>query len=86
MASEGVPPSRSEGGDGSAAHCRTQKKMNTVHKYIMFKNKVGQGTGSAAGARYPTFFFFSFPFSLLSFDCASRLLSTVGSHVCAKTL
>ena len=35
MASEGVPSSRSEGGDGSAAHCRTQKKMNTVHKYII---------------------------------------------------
>ena len=41
--------------------------------------------GSAAGARYPTFVFLSFPFSLRSFDCASRLLSTVGSHVCAKT-
>ena len=41
MASEGVPLSRSEGGDGSAAHCRTQKKMNTVHKYIIFRKKVG---------------------------------------------
>ena len=41
--------------------------------------------GSAAGARYPAFVFLSFPFSLRSFDCASRLLSTVGSHVCAKT-
>ena len=41
--------------------------------------------GSAAGARYPAFVFLSFPFSLRSFDCASRLLSTVVSHVCAKT-
>ena len=40
--------------------------------------------GSAAGARYPTFVFLSFPF-LCVLLIARADCSTVGSHVCAKT-